>query len=191
MSRKMIQNMACLLAIAVGVMPLRAETNAGLNQQVHRLNVELNASKPAYTAVDCFESEHCLQVLVQEVGREGGNIGKIAHALGTASPERAGEDYRYNFAPAPGQSFCKAVFVRLSIVPTFGSGAPELVLSASRSAAQAVVRVPKPANPSARVWFDGVLILFSVADPDRAGCAIMSEKRETRCKGGECLALRF
>jgi hypothetical protein len=182
---------ASLFATAMGLMPLHAEATDAVDQQVQRLNVELNASRPAYTAVDCFESEHCLQVLVQEVGRAGGNIGKLAHALGSAAPELIGEDYSYSFAPPPGQSFCKAVIVRLSIAPTFGKGAPELIFYASRSAARAVVRLPKPEKPSARVWFDGVLILFSVTDPDQGDCTIISEMRETGCKGGQCLTIRF
>ena len=131
-----VQVVASLLGILITGMLLHAETIGGIGQQVHRLNIELNASRPAYTAEDCFESEDCLQVLVQEVGRAGGNIGKLAHALGTASPELVGENYSYSFAPPPGRSFCKAVFVKLSIAPTFGKGAPELVLSASRSAAK-------------------------------------------------------
>jgi hypothetical protein len=179
------------VAFLVGAVPLHAEMIADVNQQVVRLNSELNANRPAATAADCFNSEHCLPMLVQEVGRAGGDIGRLARTLSRASPDVIGENYSYSFAPAAGESFCKAVLIKLSIAPTFDKGAPELLFSTSRSAAKAVVRLPKPENPSARVWFDGVLILLSVADPDRSGCTLTTEIRDAECKGGKCETFRF
>lgn len=181
-----------LLAVLGSAAQLPAETIAGAKQQVLRLNPALNTGKPAYTVADCFRSEHCLTPLVQEVGQAGGHIGILAKTLGKASPYVAGENHSYSLAPAAGESFCKAVLLKLSVAPTFGEGAPEVAFSASRSSAKVVVRLPTPEQASAQVvWFDGVLILLSVADPDRSTCTLENEMRKGECKGGKCETIRF
>ena len=179
-----------LLAILSSATPLSAETIAGAKQQVLRLNPTLNTGKPGYTVADCLRSEHCLTPLVQEVGQAGGHIGVLAKTLGKASPDIAGENHSYSFTPAVGESFCKAVLLKLSVVPTFGESAPEVVFSASRSSANVVVRLPKP-EASAQIWFDGVLILLSVADPDQSTCTLENEMRKAECKGLNCETIRF
>jgi hypothetical protein len=180
-----------LLAVLSSAAQLPAETIAGARQQVLRLNPALNTGKPAYTVADCFRSEHCLTPLVQEVGQAGGHIGPLAKTLGKASPDLAGENYSYSLAPAAGEGFCKAVLLKLSVVPTFGEGAPEVAFSASRSSAKVVVRLPKPEQDSVQVWFDGVLILLSVADPERSTCTLENEMRKAECKGLKCETIRF
>jgi hypothetical protein len=186
-----IQMVVLLLAIPSSPPPLPAEPMAGATQELLRLNPTLNTGKPAYTATDCFESEPCLPHLVQEVSAAGGHIGTLAKSLGHASPDLSGENYSYSFEPAAGKSFCKAVLLKLSIAPSFGAGSPEFVLSVSRHSAKAVVRLPKPERSSAKVWFDGILILVSVTDPDRVRCTLGNEMRKTECKGGKCETIRF
>jgi hypothetical protein len=180
-----------LLVVLSSTAQLSAETIAGAKQQVLRLNPALNTGKPAYTVADCLRSEHCLTPLVQEVGQAGGHIGILAKTPGKASPDITGENHSYSFAPLAGESFCKAVLLKLSVVPTFWEGAPEIAFSASRSSAKVVVRLPKPEQASAQVWFDGILILISVTDPDRSTCTLESEMREAECKGLNCETIRF
>jgi hypothetical protein len=179
-----------LFAVLTSAAQLPAETIAGATQQVLRINPAINTGKPPYTVADCFRSEHCLAPLVQEVGQAGGHIGVLAKTLGQASPDHVGDNYSYNLSPTAGASFCKAVLLKLSVAPSFGTGAPEVAFLASRSFAKVVVRLPKPEHTSTQVWFDGVLILL-VADPDRSNCTLDNETRKAQCKGLKCETIRF
>ena len=179
-----------LLALAAGAGALPAQTIEGASQSVLRLNPSLNTGKPAYTIADCIGWESCLAPLVQEVGQAGGRVGQLAKTLGKASPDVAGEYYTYRYAPASGESFCRAVLLKFSVAPSFGDGAPEVVFSASRTEASVAVRLPRPGAASARVWFDGILILLAVADPDRAECTLRKAMR-AECKGARCETIRF
>jgi len=180
-----------LLGVLSSAPQLPAETIAGATQQVLRINPTINTGKPQYTVADCLRSEHCLAPLVQEVGQAGGHIGVLAKTLGPASPDHVGDNYSYSLSPAAGESFCKAVLLKLSVVPTFGKGAPEVGFLVSRSFAKVIVRLPEPEHTSAQVWFDGVLILLSVADPDRSTCTLGNEIRQAQCKGLKCETIRF
>ena len=111
-----------LFAVLTSAPQLPAETLTGATQQVLRINPAINTGKPAYTVADCLKSEHCLAPLVQEVGQVGGHIGVLAKTLGQASPDHAGDNYSYSLSPAAGESFCKAVLLKLSVAPTFGTG---------------------------------------------------------------------
>ena len=111
-----------------------AEQILGATQQVMRLNPKRDPGKPAYTVADCFHSEHCLSSLTQTVVQAGGNAGLLAGIIQEPEPRVTGDESVYRFEAPEGESFCKAVLLKLSVAPNFGASAPELKFSASRRA---------------------------------------------------------
>ena len=161
-------------------------------QQVVRLNPKRDPGNPAYTVADCFVSEHCLWWLTQTLQQIGGNPGLLAGATQEPQPDKSGEQSVYRFEAPAGESFCKAVLLKVSVAPSFGSFAPELKFSASKKAILATVRVPAGDGEPTWAWFDGILILLSVKDVAFAesSCSLKEVAQEVACKG-KCQTIKF
>lgn len=161
-------------------------------QQVVRLNPKRDPGKPAYTVAGCFASESCLSPLTQTLLQAGGNAGLLAGARQEPQPDVSGDESIYRFEAPEGESFCKAVLLKISLAPNFGGSAPELRFSASKKAVSATVRLPAGEGAPPRAWFDGILILLSVKDAAFAesSCSLREVAQETVCKGN-CETVRF
>jgi hypothetical protein len=154
-------------------------------QQVVRLNPKRDPGNPAYTVADCFVSEHCLWWLTQTLLQAGGSPGLLRGAKQEPQPDLSGEQSVYRFEAPAGESFCKAVLLRVSVAPNFGAFAPELKFSASKKVVLATVRVPAGDGAPPYAWFDGILILLSVKDVAFAesSCSLKEVAQEVACKG--------
>ena len=100
-------------------------------------------------------------------------------------PDVSGDQSVYRFEAPAGESFCKAVLLRVSVAPNFGAFAPELKFSASKKAILATVRLPAGDGAPPYAWFDGILILLSVKDVAFAesSCSLKEVAQEVACKG--------
>ena len=154
-------------------------------QLVVRLNPKRDPGRPAYTVADCFVFEPCLTHLTQKLAQAGGNPGLIGGAKNERLPDVSGEENVYRFDAPAGESFCKALLLEFSLVPSFGQAAPELKFSASKKAVFATVRLPAGEAAPPRAWFDGILILLSVKDAGFAesSCSLKEQAQESACKG--------
>ena len=161
-------------------------------QQVVRLNPKRDPGKPPYTVAECFANEHCLSFLTQSLVQAGGNAGLLADARQEPQPEVSGDQSVYRFEAPEGESFCKAVLLKISLAPNFGGSAPELKFSASKKTVLATVRLPAGEGAPPRAWFDGILILLSVKDVTFAesSCSLKEVTQEAACKGN-CETVRF
>ena len=154
-------------------------------QLIVRLNPKRDPGKPVYTISDCIAFEPCLSHLTQKVAQVGGNPGLIAGAKEERLPDVSGEESVYRFDAPAGESFCKALLMASSLVPSFGQSAPELKYSASKKAVIVTVRLSAGEAAPPRTWFDGILILLSVKDVAFAesSCSLKEQVQETACKG--------
>ena len=154
-------------------------------QQVVRLNPKRDPGNPAYRVADCFVSEHCLWWLTQTLLQVGGNPALLRGATQEPQPDVSGDQSVYRFEPPAGESFCKAVLLRVSVAPNFGAFAPELKFSASKKVILATVRLPTGDGAPKWAWFDGILILLSVKDVAFAesSCSLKEVAQEVACKG--------
>ena len=176
-----------VLFLAVLGLPATAigQSIANSTQQVVRLNPKRDPGNPAYTVADCFGSEHCLWWLTQTLQQIGGNPGLLAGATQETQPDVSGDQSVYRFDSPAGESFCKAVLLKISVAPSFGEFAPELKFSASKKAILATVRLPAGDGAPKWAWFDGILILLSVKDVAFAesSCSLKEVAQEVACKG--------
>jgi len=185
-------SMILTLAILGPSVAAAAQPGPDYSQLVVRLNPKRDPGKPAYTVADCFPVEHCLSYLTQKLLQAGGNAGLIAGAKDERLPEVSGEENVYRFAAAEGESFCKALLLKVSVAPSSGAFTPALKFSASRKAVFATVRLPAGEGAPPRAWFDGILILLSVKDAAFAesSCSLTDAAQETACKGN-CKTVDF
>jgi hypothetical protein len=178
---------AMVLSLAILGLPATAigQSITNLAQQVVRLNPKRDLGNPAYTVADCFVSEHCLSWLTQTLLQAGGSPGLLAGATHEPQPDVSGDQSVYRFEAPAGESFCKAVLLRVSVAPNFGAFAPELKFSASKKAILAAVRLPAGEGAPRWAWFDGILILLSVKDAAFAesSCSLKAVAQEVACKG--------
>jgi len=176
-----------VLFLAILALPPTANGQSITNsaQQVVRLNPKRDPGKPAYTVADCVVSEHCLSWLTQALQRAGGNPGLLAGAIQEPQPDVSGDQSAYRFEAPAGESFCKAVLLRVSVAPNFGAFAPELKFSASKKTVLATVRLPAGDGAPTWAWYDGLLILLSVKDVAFAesSCSLKEVAQEVACKG--------
>ena len=192
MSRFGARLAAILISAGLGLQAAEAQPIPEATQVIVRLNPKRDPGKPAYTVADCFAVDHCLSFLTQKLLQAGGNAGLIAGARQEMPPEVSGDRSVYRFAAPEGESFCKALLLKVSMAPSFGEFIPEVTFSASRKSAVATVRLPAGENAPARTWFDGILILLSVKDPAFAGssCSLRTEAQKTACKR-DCESIAF
>jgi hypothetical protein len=183
---------AVLLTIGLGTQTAQAEPIPEATQEIVRLNPKRDPGRPTYTINDCFVVDSCLSALTQKVLQAGGNPGLIAGATKERLPDVSGEESVYRFDAPAGESFCKALLLKMSMAPSFGKSAPELKFSASKKAVLAIVRLPAGEGASPRAWFDGILILLSVKDVKFAesSCSLKEQPQETACKAN-CQNMEF
>lgn len=178
---------AMILIMAILGLPATAsgQSTSNFTQQVVRLNPKRDPGNPAYTVADCFTSEHCLWWLTQTLVQTGGNPGLLADATQEPQPQVSGDQSVYRFEAPAGESFCKAVLLKVSVAPNFGAFAPELKFSASKKAILATVRLPAGEAAPKWAWFDGILVLLSVKDAAFAesSCSLKEAAQEVACKG--------
>jgi len=187
----MMKQSAALLAmtlfLAILALPATAigQSMTDSTQQVVRLNPKRDPGNSAYTVADCFASEHCLWWLTQTLVQTGGNPGLLAGATQEPQPDVSGDQSVYRFEAPAGESFCKAVLLKVSVAPSFGAFAPELKFSASKKAILAKVRLPAGEGAPKWAWFGGILILLSVKDAAFAesSCSLKEVTQEAACKG--------
>ena len=177
-----------VLFLAIVGLPATAigQSITNSTQQVVRLNPKRDPGNPAYRVADCFVSEHCLWGLTQNPRQQiGGNPGLLAGATQEPQPDVSGDQSVYRFEAPAGESFCKAVLLRVSVAPNFGAFAPELKFSASKKAILATVRLPTGDGEPPYAWYDGILILLSVKDVAFAesSCSLKEVAQEVACKG--------
>ena len=149
-----------------------------------RLNPKRDPGKPAYTVADCFVSENCLGGLRKPCCRLAATRSSSGREQ-EPQPDVSGDQSVYRFEAPAGESFCKAVLLRVSVAPNFGAFAPELKFSASKKAILATVRLPAGDGAPKYAWFDGFLILLSVKDVAFAesSCSLKEVAQEVACKG--------
>jgi hypothetical protein len=183
---------AVLLTIGLGAQAAQAEPIPDATQLIVRLNPKRDPSRPVYTLNDCFVLESCLSALTQKLLQAGGNPGLIAGIKTERLPEVSGEESVYRFEAPAGESFCKALLLKMSMAPSFEKSAPELKFSASKKVVLATVRLPSGEGAPPRAWFDGILIMLSVKDAAFAesSCSLMEVAQETACKGN-CQNIEF
>ena len=185
---------AIVLALAALGLPAAtpAETMTGANQEVVRLNPKRDPGKPHYTVANCLANEDCQSQLTQTLLQAGGNPALLAGAKNEARPRVSGDESIYRFAARDGESFCRAVLLKLSVAPNFGVSATELKFSASTSMVRATIRLPGGEDAPPRAWFDGMLLLFSVkgAAFSESACTLTDMAQEAACKG-KCETIKF
>jgi hypothetical protein len=161
-------------------------------QLVVRLNPKRDPGRPVYALSDCIVFEPCLSELTLKLVQMGGNPALIVGAKKERLPEVSGEESVYRFDAPAGESFCRALLMASSLVPSFGKSAQELKFSASKKAVLVTVRLPAGEAVPPRTWFDGILILLSVKDVGFAdsSCSLKEQAQETACKG-RCGKIRF
>ena len=176
-----------VLFLAILALPATAigQSITNSTQQVVRLNPKRDPGNPAYTIADCFVTEHCLSWLTQAVLQVGGSPVLLRDATQEPQPDVSGDQSIYRFEAPAGESFCKALLLRVSVAPNFGAFAPELKFSASKKAILATVRLPAADGAPRWAWFDGILILLSVKDAAFAdsSCSLKEVAQEVACKG--------
>jgi hypothetical protein len=177
--------MILFLAILALSVTAIGQSITNFTQQVVRLNPKRDPGNPAYTVADCFASESCQLWLTQTLLQAGGNPGLLRDATQEPQPNVSGDRSVYRFEAPAGESFCKAVLLRVSVAPNFGAFAPELKFSASKKAILATVRLPAGDGAPTWAWFDGILILLSVKDVAFAesSCSLKEVAQEAACKG--------
>ncbi len=192
MNRSAAKLSVILILAGLGLQAAQAQPIPDVTQLVVRLNPKRDSGKPAYTVADCFALEYCLSFLTQKLLQAGGNPGLLASTKQETQPDVSGDQSVYRFEAPEGESFCKAVLLKVSVAPSFGESAPELRFSASKKSVLATVRLPAGEGAPARAWFDGILILLSVKNSAFAesSCNLKDVAQEAACKRN-CVTINF
>jgi hypothetical protein len=182
-----MQRLWVLFLLLVFALPAMAGDLAkGISQRVIRFNAMSGEDLHAWDFADCYENEDCLISLTRTLNQSGGNPGLLRKGE-TAVARIVGLRHVFEFAPADGERFCAAVFVKHSAAPSFLSQAPELLFEISASAARIDIQLPENA---ARSWVDGFLVLYSAKPDAERKCTLSEQTVRYTCKG-RCEAKSF
>jgi hypothetical protein len=177
---------ALLLLVAVALPATAGDLAKGVSQRVIRFNALRGEDLHKWDFADCYENEDCLISLTRLLNQSGGNPGLLRKGE-TAAARIVGLRHVFEFAPADGERFCAAVFLRHSAAPRFLSQAPELKFEISESGARIDIQLPENA---ARSWVDGFLVLYGAAPGAERKCTLGAQTARYTCKGG-CEAKSF
>ena len=175
-----------LILMALALPSMAGDLAKGVSQRVIRFNAVNGDGIASRNFDDCYDDENCLILLTRLLNQSGGNPGLLRK--GEAAVARIdGLRHVFEFAPAGGEVFCAAEFVRHSAAPPFLSQAPELLLEISASATRIDIQLPENA---ARSWIDGFLVLYGAKTGAGRTCTLTQEVVRYSCKG-RCEAKSF